>query len=200
VFFKAGGAGRQVYKLDQIIIACIRDEKKNKEWMYKYFYGYIMAVILRYVKQVDIAEELVNDSFIKMFRHLARFRLPDDPAVHLKAFKGWIARIASRTAIDFLKVNKNHHYSEEIKEETNFAESVNVIDKMQFQDILALLDDLPEIQRIIFNMFEMEGYSHQEISETLSIPIKNSRVYLARAKKHLRQLYQNSLYIIGYAS
>ncbi len=168
--------------------------------MYKYFYGYIMAVILRYVKQVDIAEELVNDSFIKTFRHLAKFRLPDDPAVHLKAFKGWIARIASRTAIDFLKVNKNHHYSEEIKEETNFAESVNVIDKMQFQDILALLDDLPEIQRIIFNMYEMEGYSHQEISETLSIPIKNSRVYLARAKKHLRQLYQNSLYIIGYAS
>jgi RNA polymerase sigma-70 factor (ECF subfamily) len=63
----------------------------------------------------------------------------------------------------------------------------DVIDRLSAEDILGILRNLPEILRIIFNMYEIEGYSHNEISEQLGIPSSTSRTYLARAKKKLRE-------------
>jgi len=200
VFRKTIGSARAVIKLDQIIDKCISGDVKSKEWLYKFFYGYIMAITIRYITKTHVAEELVNDSFIKIFNHLHHFKFPDESLAHLKAFKGWMARITSRTAIDFLRIDKNHYHIEELADEDIRIDPINVINKIQFEEILALLNELPEIQRIIFNMFEIEGYSHEEISQSLNIPLKNSRVYLARAKSRLRLAYQRNFERIENAS
>jgi RNA polymerase sigma-70 factor (ECF subfamily) len=127
VFFKAVGKRAAILKLDQIISECIKGDRKSKEWLYKFFYGYLMAVMIRYITKTHEAEELVNDSFIKIFNHLHHFKLPQDPVEHLKGFKGWMARIASRTAIDFLRIDKNHRYAEELSENILPADPVNII-------------------------------------------------------------------------
>jgi len=93
--------------LENAIEGCLKNRNKSKEMIYKSFYGYLMGVVLRYVNDRNDAEELVNDTFIKIFKSMAQFSFPKDEGELQRAFKGWIARISSRTAIDFLRTKKN---------------------------------------------------------------------------------------------
>jgi len=182
---------------EAVLAGCLKNENKSKEWVYKSFYGYLMAVILRYVADRNDAEELVNDSFIKIFKSVAQFNSPQAPDQQLKAFKGWIARISSRTAIDYLRGKRTFLYVDEVAEADQPLTDVNAVSRLNVQDIMKLLNDLPETHRLIFNMYEIEGFSHDEISKLLNMPESSSRVYLTRAKNKLRTLYlasQNSPY------
>ena len=174
------------------IAGCLRNDNKSKEMVYKSFYGYLMGVTLRYVDDRSDAEELVNDSFIKVFKSISQFSAPKSGDQLLKAFKGWIARISSRTAIDFLRSKRTFLYVDDIVEEQQPLTELNAISKLNVQDIMKLLNQLPETHKLIFNMYEIEGFSHEEISKTLNIPESSSRVYLTRAKNKLRGLYNDS--------
>lgn len=174
---------------EKIIVGCLHNESKSKELIYKSFYGYLMAVVLRYVKERDDAEELVNDVFMKVFNAIGQFKLPAQKEEHQKAFKAWISKIASRTAIDFLRTKKELVSMDEVVEEREPATEINVIAALNVKDIMKLLDALPEMQKLIFNLYEIEGYSHDEIARELNIPESSSRVYLTRAKNKLRTLY-----------
>lgn len=178
---------------EETIVGCLRNQNKSKEMIYKSFYGYLLAVILRYVKGRDDAEELVNDTFIKIFNAIGQFKMPGQKEDNQRAFKAWISTIASRTAIDFLRTKKELVSIEEVVEEREPLTEVNIITALNVKDILKLLDALPEIQRIIFNLYEIEGYSHDEIAKTLNIPESSSRVYLTRAKNKLRMLYAKTI-------
>lgn len=178
---------------EDIIVGCLHQDNKSKEVVYKSFYGYLMAVVLRYVNDRNDAEELVNDSFIKTFKAIGQFSLPKNKEEHQRAFKAWISKIASRTAIDFLRSKRNLRSLEEIGEQQEPLTEVNVIAALNVKDILKLLDALPELQKMIFNLYEIEGFSHDEISKMLNIPESSSRVYLTRAKSKLRSLYTHTL-------
>jgi RNA polymerase sigma factor (sigma-70 family) len=180
---------KSMEKLEEILAGCLANDEKCKEWIYKSFYGYLMGIVIRYHKDPSQAEELVNDSFMKVFKNLNTFTYPNDIEDLTKLFKNWIAKIASRTVIDYLRIDKNHRHHEEITEFLLPAEALTVPDKMNVGDILKLLNELPQLQKIIFNMYEIEGYKHEEVAAVLDIPVKDSRVYLARAKKQLRLLY-----------
>jgi RNA polymerase sigma-70 factor (ECF subfamily) len=186
-------------KLKDDLVGCLRNDKNSKERIYKAFYGYTMGVISRYITDRSDSEELVNDSFIKIFKNISQFSFPQDPEDLNKAFRGWVARISSRSAIDFLRTRRTYLYIEDITEYQHPIGDVNVISKLHVQDILSLLYALPEMHRLIFNMYEIEGFSHDEIAEMLNIPVSSSRVYLTRAKNKLRTLYSNTL-IQSYAT
>jgi len=178
---------------EDAIAGCLRNDNKCKEMIYKSFYGYLMGVTLRYVNDRNDAEELVNDSFIKIFKSVGQFNAPKFSDQIQKAFKGWIARISSRTAIDFLRSQRTFLYVDDIAEEQQPLTELNAISQLNVQDIMKLLGKLPETHKLIFNMYEIEGFSHEEISKMLNIPESSCRVYLTRAKNKLRELYNNSL-------
>jgi RNA polymerase sigma factor (sigma-70 family) len=180
-------------KFEDAIAGCLRNDNKSKEMVYKSFYGYLMGVTLRYVDDRNDAEELVNDSFIKVFKSIGQFNAPKYSDQLQKAFKGWIARISSRTAIDFLRSKRTLLYVDDIVEEQQPLTELNAISQLNVQDIMRLLNELPETHKLIFNMYEIEGFSHEEISKMLNIPESSCRVYLTRAKNKLRELYKNSL-------
>ena len=184
---------KPIRKLEDILAGCLADDECCREWIYRSFYGYLKGVIIRYHKDPEQVEELINDSFIKIFKNLAAFSYPEDAGLLPKAFKGWIARIASRTVIDFLRIGKNQAQHEELAEFHLPVNEITVLDKMNAGDILNLLNELPQLQKVIFNMYVMEGFKHEEIAAELRIPVKNSRVYLARAKERLRILYQQQI-------
>lgn len=161
--------------------------------MYKSFYGYLMGITLRYTKNTFDSEELVNDSFIKIFRNVSTFRYPQKPEELQPSFKGWIAQIASRTAIDRLRSSKAYLYVEEVEEEEHPSTQVSAESQLHVKDILNLLNQLPEMHRLAFNLYEIEGFSHEEISRMLNIPVSSSRVYLTRAKNKLRTLYSETM-------
>lgn len=176
--------------LAEILAGFSKNSNSSKEKIYKLFYGYVMAVIVRYISNIHDSEELVNDSFIKIFRYIENFKPPEKPAELEKAFKGWIAKIASRIAIDFIKkprIDISENEFTDLHHPVTFPEEML---KINVADLMNLLNRLPEIQRLIFNLYEIEGFSHQEISKMLNIKENISRVYLTRAKLRLRTLYQ----------
>ena len=180
-------------KFEDVLAGCLKNDNKCKEVVYKSFYGYLMGVILRYVNDRHDAEELINDCFIKVFKGLGQFGAPKDPEQLQKAFKGWAARISSRTAIDFLRSKKTFLYVDDMEEAPQPITELNAISQLHVQDIMKLLNQLPETHKLIFNMYELEGFSHEEISKLINIPESSSRVYLTRAKNKLRILYSKSL-------
>lgn len=178
---------------EDALAGCLRNDNKSKEMVYKSFYGYLMGVTLRYVDDRNDAEELVNDSFIKVFKSIGQFNAPKSKEQLQKAFKGWIAKISSRTAIDFLRGRKILLYVDDITEEQQPLTDLSAIAQLNVQDIMKLLNRLPEAHKLIFNLYEIEGFSHEEISKTMKIPESSCRVYLTRAKSKLRALYKDSL-------
>lgn len=180
----------KILTLESALDGCVqKNEERSKEFIYKKYYGYIIAVVSRYIKNEYDAEELVNETFIKAFKNLPKFNRVGEGTVLEKSFRGWIARIAANLSIDLLRTQKNMVAMDEIGEQDIKPVMINAADKLYAEDIMKLLERLPEIQRIIFNLYEIEGYAHEEIGKMLNIPDSTSRTYLTRAKQKLRKLY-----------
>ncbi|MCG6191189.1 RNA polymerase sigma factor [Maribellus maritimus] len=170
-------------ELKEIIRNCCRKDKKSQEMLYKQFFGYALSIALIYTKQRENAIEIVNDSFLKVFSDISSF----DSS---KPFKAWFRKIVVNTAIDkFRRERKNVFFDE--KDSLHIADhQTNIISDLTADDLMNLMNQLPDIQKIIFILYEIEGFSHEEISQKLHIPASSSRVYLTRAKKKLRDLFQ----------
>jgi len=176
--------------LESALDRCVqKNDERGKEFIYKRYYGYIIAVISRYVKNEYDAEELVNETFIKAFKNLPKFNRVGEGNILEKSFRGWLARIAANLSIDLLRTQKHMVAIDEVGEHDIKPVMINAADKLFAEDIMKLLDKLPEIQRLIFNLYEVEGYAHEEIGKLLNIPDSTSRTYLTRAKQKLRKLY-----------
>lgn len=183
----------EIRSLKEAIDACINEnDNRAKEYIYKRYYGYLIAVILRYVKDSYDAEELVNESFMRVFKGMVSFNAKGDPIQLEKPFLAWMARIATNLSIDHLRAKKQLTFIENNTEFEIVMQAVKPPVDLEVADIMRLLDQLPEIQRIIFNLFEVDGFTHEEIAGKLSIPESTSRTYLTRAKKKLRALYLKS--------
>lgn len=165
------------------IEGCIRKERRAQEALYKAYFGYALSVALLYSSSRDEAIETVDDSFIKVFSEIRRF----DPA---QSFKGWLRKIVINTAIDRIRKNSRKRLSQEempdwIPNDSPCAEST-----LSAGEIAKMIGNLPHIHKTIFCLFDIEGYNHEEISKRLKIPESTSRVYLTRARKRLRELYE----------
>ena len=148
-----------------------------------HYYSYAMSICLRYARTRETAEEILNDSFLKVFKSIKKYN-SDYP------FKSWLRRIIINTAIDHYRTtqSKQPEYKNINMEIINQTKN-KALDNLEIEDILHLLGKLSDTQRVVFNLYEMEGYHHKEIAEILSITEVNSRTYLKRAKEALRILY-----------
>lgn len=168
--------------LTLIIQGCVKKSEKSQEVLYKKFFGYALGVALIYNHQRSDALEVVNDSFVKVFSKIGKYDTS-------KPFQGWLRKIVINTSIDQLrKKNKNFQFEDSGK----YAipdESPSIMGQLAAQDIIAILNQLPHFHKTVFCLYEIEGYSHEEIAEQLEIPVSSSRVYLTRAKKQLRELF-----------
>lgn len=168
---------------------CLHGREQGKAFVYKKYYGYQMAIIIRYVKSDVDAEELTNESFIRIFKKLDSFNHLVDETVLERSFRSWIGRIAANISIDFLRSKKQMTSLEDVADGDAMTPAVYNASSLEVDDIMKLLNLLPELQRVIFNLYELEGFSHDEIAKQLDIPDSTSRTYLTRAKQKLRKLY-----------
>lgn len=166
---------------DELIKQCKSGSLKYQELLYKQFYGYAMGIGLRYCQSRDDAMEVVNDAFIKAFNSMGSYNIE-------KPFKAWLRTIIVNTAIDRRRKDLKLQLNVELDSAAPIVGNMNAIDNLNAQDILKLMKELPAIQLAIFNLYEIDGYNHDEIADILSIPPSSSRVYLSRAKEKLRKL------------
>ncbi len=183
----------QTLSLENVVHACVQSpDGKYQEILYKRFYGYLLAIALRYAKSREDAEELVNETFVKAFAKLHVFSVKSEATQYEKLFKGWLAKICVNLSIDFLRSKKSMLHLDDQPEFDQSESPIDASGNLLVQDLMGLLMKLPLIQRTIFNLYELEGYSHEEISKLLEIPESTSRTYLTRAKQKLRALYDSS--------
>lgn len=168
--------------LEALLEGCRTGNAKSQELLYRQFYGYAMSVCLRYTRTRDEAVEIVNDGFIKIFNNIEKIDLT-------KSFKNWLRRIMVNTALDYYRQNHKHYNHDDIHEaEYLISDSKDASSDLSYQELLGLVQKLSPAYRTVFNLFVIDGYSHEEISNMLNISVGTSKSNLARARINLREM------------
>lgn len=139
-----------------------------------------MGVCRRYVREIQEAEDCVQETFIKIFKNLETYS-GDSP------FEAWTRKIAVNEALACIRKNKKFAFNEDIENYNEVIENdfIQTDASINHQELLKVLHQLPENKRVVFNMYAIEGYSHKEIGDILGISEGTSRSSLSRAKEEL---------------
>jgi RNA polymerase sigma factor (sigma-70 family) len=175
--------------LQDLIKGCIDKNQHCQRTLYKRFYGYALKIVFRYIFQYDIAVDVVNDGFVKVFNNFYRFRtnLPEQDLE--KLLMGWMKKIMINTAIDELRRNQMVQEHGEIREDIwDLRDKGQTVEQMLlYKDLVCEIKRLPPSYRIVFNMFAIDGYTHQEIANITGISVGTSKSSLSKAKAHLQK-------------
>jgi RNA polymerase sigma-70 factor (ECF subfamily) len=173
------------------------DRRSQKE-LYERYYAYALKTVFRYVYQYDKAVDVVNDGFVKVFRHFSKFRAEDAEVEML--LMGWIKRIMINTAIDQLRKDNGQVEMAVLPENIwNEHDNSTASDNLLYKELIGYVKKLPPGYRMVFNLFVIDGYTHQEISEMLKINIGTSKSNLAKARAFLQNLLKKEMTTKNYA-
>ena len=140
-----------------------------------------MGICLRYSRTREEAVEILNDGFIKIFTKLDHYSKG-------LSFKGWLRRVLINSAIDYFRRNERHYHSLDISHVYYESASENIIDKLSEEVIIAAIQRLPPSYRMVFNLYVIEGYTHEEIANQLNISVGTSKSNLAIARNKLKKI------------
>lgn len=173
----------QLFKNNSLLIKrAAAGNRQAQRRIYEKHSGKMLSVCRQYVKDLQHAEEVMLNGFFKVFTHLEDFR--DEGS-----FEGWMRRIMIREAISFLRTDKRSMFAEdEVPENTDFSYSFTA--DFNAAHIQELIDSLPEGYKMVFLMYAVEGYKHQEIAKMLNITEGTSKSQLFKARKILQEKLQ----------
>ncbi|MVM39525.1 sigma-70 family RNA polymerase sigma factor [Spirosoma sp. HMF3257] len=174
--------------LTDILAGCLRNHRKSQELLYRQFYGYAMSVCLRYAPTREGALEVLNDGFLKVFTRLDQY----DSS---QPFKGWLRRILINAAIDHYRQEVRHQHDDvEKAEQVAVSGTADAFSQLSHEELLGFVQRLSPAYRLVFNLYVMEGFTHEEIAGQLGISVGASKSNLARARENLRQLLKHINY------
>ena len=168
--------------IDEIITGCLSNDPKDQRAFYERYYGYCLKIVFRYIFRYDIAVDVVNDGFVKIFNKLNTFHC-EQPAKMEIIMMGWIKVIMVNTAIDRLR--KNDFLPEiGLTDEGIWSEDKSQVSDQSLlcKDIIKEIRKLPPVYRTVFNMYVIEGFSHKEIARQLNIAVGTSKSNLSKAR------------------
>ncbi len=162
----------------QLIRDCQNGNGVAQKQLYESFAGTMLGVCYRYTKSMEDAEDVLQEGFIRVFRYLHQYKKEGE-------FGGWIRRIMVTTAINYLK--KNRHYQVELAyseaDTSMHPVSKDAPDlKLAAREVASLIRQLPTGYQTIFNLYAVEGYTHEEIGKMMGISNVTSRSQYSRAR------------------
>jgi RNA polymerase sigma factor (sigma-70 family) len=162
------------HTLEALLEGCRQSNPKSQELLYRQFYGYAMSVCLRYTRTRDEAVEIVNDV---------------EKVDLTKSFKNWLRRIMVNTALDYYRQNHKHYNHDDIQEtEYMISDNKDASSNLCYEELLGFIQKLSPAYRMVFSLFVIDGYSHEEVGDMLNISIGTSKSNLARARINLREM------------
>ncbi|HXS37843.1 MAG TPA: sigma-70 family RNA polymerase sigma factor [Flavipsychrobacter sp.] len=183
-----------VYAEQEIIKGCLRKDRVYEEHLYKQYYSMFLAICMRYAKDVQNAKQLLNDGFVKIFMSIGSFR-------NEGSFEGWMRKIIVNTCLEYLKSSDFKKNSQTVHTDViDEKESMVVYNEAQknidAHELIAMLQALPPVTRVVFNLFAFEGYNHNEIAAMLNISIGTSSWHVHNARSILQRkiMVKNKLY------
>ena len=165
--------------IQTLLKGCLEGHRGSQKSLYQEYYNYGMSISLRYANNRDEASEILNDSFMKIFGNLKKFDLS-------KPFKPWLRKILVNTAIDHYHKKQRDIQVEEMKHAKNESDAEKILSGISYQEVVGLLQKLSPAYRTVFNLYVIEGYTHEEIANMLNIAVGTSKSNLFKAKEQLR--------------
>jgi RNA polymerase sigma factor (sigma-70 family) len=167
---------------EQLIKACIKEDPASQKELFLRFSGRMLGVCNRYARNSGDAEDILQDAFIKVFDKMHQFKFEG-------SFEGWIRRIVVNTALKKYSVSRYEKEISgyEIKEKDESALEPSAYSHLTEKELLEMINNLPDGYRIIFNLYVIEGYQHDEIAAMLGIQPGTSRSQLVKARNMLQK-------------
>lgn len=178
------------YSEQEIIAGCRQKSRAIQEHLYKTYYSTFLKVCSRYAKDMQDAEQLLNDGFLKVFTQIDKF-------TNTGSFEGWMRRIVINTCLDYLrstalKEEMAMHVRAIPAEETNLAVTNEGLESIEFKEMVVMIQSLPAMTRTVFNLFVFDGFNHKEISGQLDISEGTSHWHLHQARNLLQKKIMKS--------
>lgn len=161
----------------KIIQLAVENNRQAQQQIYSKFSSKMLSVCRQYIKDIQLAEDVMITAFMKVFTNLKNFE-------HKGSFEGWIRRIMVNECISYIRVQKKVKFAEDeffIEESFNEIDSQFTVEQIQF-----LIDALPDGYKMVFNLYAIEGYKHNEIAKMLGINEGTSKSQLSHARKMLQ--------------
>jgi RNA polymerase sigma factor (sigma-70 family) len=167
---------------------CALNKRESQKILYSSFYGYAMAICDRYTSKQDDAVEILNDGFLKIFREIHHYKPAYADVV--SSFKGWLRKIIVYTAIDHFRKNQKHQIVTQLDNVVYQVATANedAIDKLSYEEIIRAVQELSPGYRTVFNLFVIDGLSHEEIANQLGISVGTSKSNLSKARRQLQKI------------
>ena len=166
--------------LEVLINSCIRNDRKAQNQLYRMFYPRLLPMALRYLSDHNLAEEVLHDCFLKVYKNIHTFK-------YKGSFEGWIKVILRRTIIDYVRYKLKDKEHIVLTEDDNTKDFDVPTDALLYEDLLQLIHALPETTRIIFNLFIIEGIPHKKIAKELKISEGTSKWHVHKAREILQK-------------
>ncbi len=168
---------------DELVVGVLAGKPVFQEALYRRFQTNMFRVCLRFARDHAEAEDMLQEGFVRVFKDLGQFRR-EGP------LGGWIRRIMVNTALSHLR--KQKHFMSSIGDFEPFEQvasgEVDIVSKLEAERLTAVLQKLPPGYRTVFNLYAIDGFSHEEIAEQLGITIGTSKSQLFKAREYLKRL------------
>ena len=160
---------------EKLVAGCAENNRYDQEMLYRKYFDRMLRMCLRYTKDETIALEIINNGFLRVFKKIDRFQGKG-------SLEGWIRKLVFHALADYFK-----KASQEIRfldlEDWDTLPLANPIDKLQYDDLVKLIEELPKATREVFYLYAIEGYTHPEIATLKGISVGTSKWHLSAARK-----------------
>ncbi len=168
--------------LNQLIENCKINDTKAQGDLYKLYASKLFPICLKYSRNYAEAEDNLQDAFLTIFNKIEQYK-------NKGSFEGWLKRITINTALQRYRHEKvfdiiNENITEDVELEIDE-------DNISLNYLLKIIQELPDRYRLVFNLYVLDGYSHNDIADMLKINIGTSKSNLARARQILKQTIEN---------
>lgn len=174
--------GLKVYRAreHELIEGCRRQNRQAQQALYELYSGKMYALCCRYVKDKMEAEDVLVVAFTKIFERIHQYKGDG-------SFEGWIRRVMVNESLGFLRKNKNMYVETDIEAAEREPNYEQLDSALEAEDLMKLIEGLPTGYRVVFNLYAIDGYSHQEIAGQLGISENTSKSQLSRARMQLQK-------------
>jgi RNA polymerase sigma factor (sigma-70 family) len=174
--------------IKNIIKGCLAGNRRDQELLYRRHSARLYAVCLQYSGNDEEARDILQEGFIKIFENLVHYK-------HEGSFEGWMRRIVVNTALEKFRSNHNLYRVDDIDliPEPDADPETEDYSGLEAVDLLNIIRELPPKYRMVFNLFAIEGYSHKEIGQMISISEGTSKSNLSRARMILQKKVSYSM-------
>jgi RNA polymerase sigma-70 factor (ECF subfamily) len=169
-------------EIKNIINGCLKGDRRDQELLYRRYAARLYAVCLQYSGNDEEARDILQEGFIKIYENLVHYKFEG-------SFDGWVRRIMVNTALEKFRSKHNLYRVDDIDQipEPNAEPDNEDYAGLEARDLMEIIRELPPRYRIVFNLFAIEGYSHKEISDMMSISEGTSKSNLSRARVILQR-------------